>query len=700
MLNDKYFTGQQDRIFYNKQSDIFNINNMRAAIKKDFATESAVDDFVIMSFLIGLDFLPRQPSLETVYPQVDYRNGPKNKIEVEPVGLNGVIAIYKQLKTQLTNQGQINWPGVLQLLYGMAQFEPELLRYETFRPIRFPSEVGQKALINTEIKTAGFEIKRELQFSYPIFQQEWYKRALGARGPVVSFESDQNPLANLNSEANIDRMCIKYLQGLGWCYNYYQANFSQIDINWYYGYYYTPLFSDLYRVLQQKQTIGGYRRVQDQTPFNMLEQLLAVIPPTLQHFLPEAIRPLVSPAQILSQYNPYNFDITRDGKDTDHEVIVWIPFFNPYLLHDVYQTVQLTPNLIDFYQTEGALVYQREDSWEVIEAIKTERRAQLQSNYQETQMQAREQRRGKITKSLGSRSSSILSSTGPTTNDKPIKSSSRPFINRDTLKAVQAILNPMVQFSELKVDDKQMVIVRDDVLNGGTKQRGLGKYMLSSTTSSGNSVQQFVYYGPANSYDQITVGFVSGVVSRNGVVVVPRVNPQNKTTTIAGNYGAKVIERNRPSKTSGVSVTADLRNFATEYVSKAKTPTELLPLNLDNIEIVQDLAYAIQQALPKDMKAPARLWLTASTGLLVKALHKVWPNTQYLIVQIGFPLSPEVLRDINHITFNAPQKIYECIAKNDMPPYPTLSCYDAKAWQFIKQYAQTGDYIWNTAQDV
>ena len=51
-------------------------------------------------------------------------------------------------------------------------------------------------------------------------------------------------------------------------------------------------------------------------------------------------------------------------------------------------------------------------------------------------------------------------------------------------------------------------------------------------------------------------------------------------------------------------------------------------------------------------------------------------------------------------TFNAtlhvaPEKFWETAISQ--PPYPSVSSYDAKLWQFVEQHGMEGDFVWNVA---
>jgi hypothetical protein len=43
----------------------------------------------------------------------------------------------------------------------------------------------------------------------------------------------------------------------------------------------------------------------------------------------------------------------------------------------------------------------------------------------------------------------------------------------------------------------------------------------------------------------------------------------------------------------------------------------------------------------------------------------------------------------------APEKFWETALSQ--PPYPSVSSYDAKLWQFVQQHGREGDFVWNVA---
>jgi hypothetical protein len=88
---------------------------------------------------------------------------------------------------------------------------------------------------------------------------------------------------------------------------------------------------------------------------------------------------------------------------------------------------------------------------------------------------------------------------------------------------------------------------------------------------------------------------------------------------------------------------------------------------------------------------PPQVWSVAGSGVLTRALQRVWPEAEFHAVQIGH--APDVGRAILH---RAPER-FEDDAKLP-PPFPSCSNYDAKAWRFIAEHAAPDSLFWNVAK--
>lgn len=134
----------------------------------------------------------------------------------------------------------------------------------------------------------------------------------------------------------------------------------------------------------------------------------------------------------------------------------------------------------------------------------------------------------------------------------------------------------------------------------------------------------------------------------------------------------------------------------------------LLPFGLDSQLFTETLEEQIRSAIPSDL-SPKRVWITVGSGTLLRVLAKIWKNTIFMPVIVGKKMwedqyEPEVWERlggserINQLA--APQRFVERVPSNLMPPYPSISTYDAKLWQRVLEYGQEGDYIWNVGRDL
>lgn len=363
-------------------SDIINIDNARLAIINDLPTETAIQDFVLLTFFIGNDFLHRMPALEDIYPR-------KQGNVVPSVGLNALVQIYKQLGKSLTNGDQIIWENLALFLQYVAHFEPALMEYEARRKVKHTSRVANASLIIKEVRSAR-GLDREITFDFQTFRKLWYSNALNPKGPVVkglvpdNLQVDQQMITN---------MAGVYLQGMAWVYAYYNKGLSGINSYWYYPHYESPLFTELAIVSQMMTNISGYLSVPGQTTMNVVQQLLSVLPPQSQYMLPAEVKPLITVGSILGQYFPDNYIVTQDGKDTDYEKTPLLPFINPYLLiKTIEQFVVFSNERQLYFASEGTVVMVRDDSMRDDRNYIEEKRAKIRYNSKQAKERSLEKR--------------------------------------------------------------------------------------------------------------------------------------------------------------------------------------------------------------------------------------------------------------------------------------------------------------------
>lgn len=215
----------------------------------------------------------------------------------------------------------------------------------------------------------------------------------------------------------------------------------------------------------------------------------------------------------------------------------------------------------------------------------------------------------------------------------------------------------------------RILVVRDDLIAGGTKVRSLPVLLTDAA--------EFVYASPASGYAQIAVAIAARQCGKRATIFVAHRKVPHARTTQAHAAGARIIQV--PAGYMAV-VRARARSYC--QVSGAR----LLPFGLDAPPFIAALA-DVARALGLN---PPEVWSVAGSGVLTRALQAAWPDAVVHAVRIG--AQPNAGRARLH---QAPER-YEQDARCP-PPFPSCGNYDAKAWRFIQAQAAPGALFWNVA---
>jgi len=221
------------------------------------------------------------------------------------------------------------------------------------------------------------------------------------------------------------------------------------------------------------------------------------------------------------------------------------------------------------------------------------------------------------------------------------------------------------------VEHEGIVVVRDDLLPGGTKRRAL--HVLLD-----DQHNDYVYASPVYGFAQIALAHTAQDYNRNATIFCAKRNYRHERTRMAEALGAQIIEV--PHGYLNV-----VKARAQEYCQR--TGAKLLPFGLDDEEFILALA-DVARRLP--IAPPTEVWSVCGSGVLSRALQLAWPDANFFGVRVG--IEPDAGRAR---VFRAPEE-FEQLA-NLRPPFPSTDNYDAKAWSFVKRYASPGALFWNVA---
>lgn len=215
----------------------------------------------------------------------------------------------------------------------------------------------------------------------------------------------------------------------------------------------------------------------------------------------------------------------------------------------------------------------------------------------------------------------------------------------------------------------QILVVRDDLLPGGTKRRALEGLLQPGI--------EYVYAGPACGYAQTGLAYACRDAGTRATVFVARRAIPHKHTAEAAAVGANVIQ-----VPYGYLSTVEAR--AKAYAQERGAV--LIPFGFD-IPEMRDAIAAAAHSLPVD---PTEVWTVAGSGTLTRALQQAWPDAAFHAIRIGKP------PDFGRARLIAAPEKFEQPARIP-PPFPSCANYDAKAWAFIQREASPGALFWNVA---
>ena len=159
-------------------------------------------------------------------------------------------------------------------------------------------------------------------------------------------------------------------------------------------------------------------------------------------------------------------------------------------------------------------------------------------------------------------------------------------------------------------------VVRDDLLDGGTKRRAFTVYVKSKP-----EIDEFVYASPRQGYAQLSLAFACKDLGKKCTVTIPQ-GERYWLSDAAEELGANIIE---------VPM-----GYLTNIQAKAKkycfdNGAHLIPFGGDHPVIIEAMR---QTALSLDVN-PKEIWTVMSSGVLSRGLQAAWPDAKVYGVRIG-----------------------------------------------------------------
>ncbi|XP_045534425.1 5'-3' exoribonuclease 1 [Papilio machaon] len=306
-----------------------------------FDIEKIVDDWVLMGFLVGNDFIPNLPNMHI-------------NNDALPILYKTYMTVLPTLDGYINEAGDLNLPRFELFMQELAKIDKEKFQ-DTYADLKFfeaktgrrPNENERKVYKPNNDDTFNVNID-DIKANKPDDElQALIKATEDMYMDDMDINSDEEYEETSDEEANIEMEFILhkkdyymnkldyskvtdevladqaegYVRAIQWNLWYYYKGCPSWC--WYYPHHYAPYISDIkgFKDLKIEFELGE--------PFKPFEQLLAVLPAASKHLLPTPFHDLMTDEDSpIVHYYPVHFETDLNGKRNDWEAVVLIPFID------------------------------------------------------------------------------------------------------------------------------------------------------------------------------------------------------------------------------------------------------------------------------------------------------------------------------------------------------------------------------------
>lgn len=335
---------------------------------------SVIRDFVLMTFFLGNDFLPRIMCYRDIIPTLKsftavYKNFIFNlPSEGKKISKKKVEGFYTSDNGFLSREdGSIDWPIFSLFLKQITAFEPDNLlqigikmkrTVQSQKHISLPSKAINKALtIELKEETSADQTKRSYKLNMHKFRNWWYNLAIGPRTEAMKRFAKDNGVKYLD---DVDDMCSLYLEGLQWVLLYYVGGTEEVGKLWSYTYTQSPLMQDIdemcdFLIKERKTPRVSKLKTKFSDPvFGPIHQLLSVMPPKSAPLINSLFSHLILKVHPLCYIAPIEFKVDYESARKEHEGVAILPLVDPYNI------VKIVTETIGKHKIEGEYIGTKE----------------------------------------------------------------------------------------------------------------------------------------------------------------------------------------------------------------------------------------------------------------------------------------------------------------------------------------------------
>ena len=231
-------------------------------------------------------------------------------------------------------------------------------------------------------------------------------------------------------------------------------------------------------------------------------------------------------------------------------------------------------------------------------------------------------------------------------------------------------------FTPMVVKHQGIRVVRDDVITG-TKVRG-GDCLISTIKE-----DTIAYVQPRTGLAGVSL---LEVAKRHG----KKVRLYMPSSKRISHHQACCIERGAEVSFHRIAAMPNLNKIAQEDAKK--NGYYFVPLGLKHKMVTAGLVKSASQ-IPE----PEEVYTVISTGVLSRALQIAWPNAKFTAIAVARNMKAGESGRAKLIS--APEAFTKAIKREEMPPFPSIGTYDAKAWRYIPKNTNKDILFWNVGAE-
>ena len=310
----------RDDSFKHDVSHVVNLGKARVELSKRLnngATGNVkhINDFLLMCYAVGNDFLPHAPGIEILSGGIDTMIEIYNDVEEE----------YGYLSRRFRGQLRMCKESFSHYLEDFSSLEEEMFNKKlNGRHSTFPDPVMDKYI---HVDSDGKKV-----LNIEEYKKEYY---------ATKFPNH-----------TVEQVCNEYIFGMRWVLDYYTSGIPMWS--WCYPWHYSPFMSDVAKFMPK----FSCKKYCVDEPFTPFQQLMTVLPEKSAHLLPAPIGALMKESSpVLGAYFPADFEIDMAGKRREWEGIVLLPKIDKDLFFSELEAVMPTVDPRDLSRNKVGKIF-------------------------------------------------------------------------------------------------------------------------------------------------------------------------------------------------------------------------------------------------------------------------------------------------------------------------------------------------------